>query len=53
MSYPQLLLEEQGVEIIACSPFRFRVLYEGKFVRTFKFYTSAALYVMQEFITLE
>lgn len=50
IEYPQLLLEENGCEIIACSPFRFRLLYQGKYVAQFKLFTLACKYMILEFV---
>lgn len=48
--YPLLLLERDGAEIIACGPFRFRLLYQGNHVHTFKLFTDAVRYMLNELV---
>jgi len=50
VTYPFLLLKEGRAEIIACAPMRHRLLWDGKPVAAFKFFTQAAKYMVLELI---
>lgn len=47
-SYPTLLLEEDGLELIQCSLLRVRIIWQGKPQGWRKFFTQAVEYAIAE-----